>query len=395
MLNLRVIVLVECLFCLWCRPLLSHSEAHGVKRKRRRLDPLTEGSPKSRRMAQKLIQRFRSQSHDPVSQKTSRRWAIQLKAQPIWVCQRSNKSADECRDSVKQEQDDLIFDLRQLFPSMTLLGQNQHVLNSIFVKLPEESEPPPRHPLIQKFGLEEVYSASRIIEDDVLASVGVTFANERCLSGSGVRVGIIDTGVDYTHEAIGGNGTRESYLNAYGINADAIENTRRDSLFPTPTVIHGKDFLGEDEAIFVEDDDPIDAQGHGTAVASAVLAVAPEVELVVVKACVTASTAACPESALVAGIEFMLDPNQNGILDDEVRNFTACAGSGRTSGSLTWFSASCVAGGYHQPEFGNFLQPTILRLDGLGVRKCSATWYSMYNVVWKLWEHPVHRWSHR
>jgi subtilisin family serine protease len=221
---------------------------------------------------------------------------------------------------VKQEQDDLIFQLRALFPSMTLVGQTQHILNSIFVELPFSAEIPPGLPSVENVALEEVYGVAQV-EDVVLETVGAKFAHEYCVTGAGVKVGILDTGVDYTHEAFGGNGTIEAYLNAYGADQNAAGNKNRDGYFPTSTVVEGADFLGESSTIFVDDDDPIDANGHGTAVASAVIAMAPDVQLVAVKACMTGPVASCPENALVRGIEFMLDPFRIGTLDEKVSVF--------------------------------------------------------------------------
>ncbi|MDO5495001.1 MAG: S8 family serine peptidase [bacterium] len=75
------------------------------------------------------------------------------------------------------------------------------------------------------------------------------------LSGAGVRVGIIDSGVDYHHPDLGGSA---------------------DSEFPTERVAFGQDFVGDSFASFAPaptaatpapDPDPDDCLGHGTHVA--------------------------------------------------------------------------------------------------------------------------------
>jgi hypothetical protein len=323
-----------------CPAALNNDNQSNRPRRRRRLDPLTESSPESRRRIAKLLNRLDAYQHSPrrglklvdhlnnrfgktpddEADLPSRRriWTIHLEAPPIWICQNDPDNNSDCRDVVKQEQDDIIFQLRELFPSMTLVTQAQHILNTVFVELPFSAEIPAGLPGVHNFALEGLYGVAQV-EEVVLETVGAKFANEYCLTGAGVKVGILDTGVDYTHLAFQGNGTREAYLNVYGVDRDAAENKNRDGWFPTQTVVEGRDFLGEDDEIVVEDDDPIDANGHGTAVASAVLAVAPDVQLVAVKACITGPAASCPESALVQGIEFMLDPFQTGTLDDKVR----------------------------------------------------------------------------
>lgn len=57
--------------------------------------------------------------------------------------------------------------------------------------------------------------------------------------GDGVRIGIIDDGIDYTHADFGGPGTRAAYA--------AIDRTVvKPSYFPTPKVVGGYDFAGDD-----------------------------------------------------------------------------------------------------------------------------------------------------
>ncbi|MFN2496629.1 MAG: S8 family serine peptidase [Pseudonocardiaceae bacterium] len=57
--------------------------------------------------------------------------------------------------------------------------------------------------------------------------------------GDGVRIGIIDDGIDYTHADFGGPGTEQAYA--------AIDRTVVDpSYFPTPKVVGGVDFAGDD-----------------------------------------------------------------------------------------------------------------------------------------------------
>lgn len=57
--------------------------------------------------------------------------------------------------------------------------------------------------------------------------------------GDGVRIGIIDDGIDYTHAGFGGPGTRAAYT--------AIDRTMvKPSYFPTSKVVGGYDFAGDD-----------------------------------------------------------------------------------------------------------------------------------------------------
>ena len=141
-----------------------------------------------------------------------------------------------------------------------------------------------------------------------------------CLKGANVTVAILDSGLDYTHEALSGNGTAAAYAAAYGSSRTDVANTVRGTSFPTSRVVDGYDFIGDvarTAAEATEDPDPIDGfLGHGTGVAHALLGVAGDAELFALKVCVNAGE--CPEFAILAAIEYALDPNGDGRTDDHV-----------------------------------------------------------------------------
>ncbi|MFG1702610.1 S8 family serine peptidase [Nonomuraea sp. M3C6] len=85
-------------------------------------------------------------------------------------------------------------------------------------------------------------------------------------TGTGVKVAVIDTGIDYTHANFGGSGNPADFE---GNDGAVIEP----GTFPTAKVVGGYDFAGDDydandpTSVPKPDPDPLDCNGHGSHVA--------------------------------------------------------------------------------------------------------------------------------
>jgi len=120
------------------------------------------------------------------------------------------------------------------------------------------------------------------------------------VDGTGAYVGVLDTGVDYTHPDFGGDGTNHD--------------------FPTAKIAAGYDFAGdnpaalEDPSLIAPDGDPMDTNEHGTHVSGIVAAdgmvkgVAPKAKIVIAKISMGGIGSAWSEQ-IVAAFEYMADPN--------------------------------------------------------------------------------------
>ena len=240
------------------------------------------------------------------------------------------------REQIRIEQGTFVERVQRLAPGARMIAEVQGVLNAVVLQADSAT--------IRQIAADpSVARVSRVIDYKLDLSETVPYITARKLQsvnkGNGVKVAVLDSGIDYTHAAFGGPGTAAAYEAAYGTSTTDPRNTTRDGLFPTARVVRGHDFVGEawPNGELAPDPDPIDcgptvidcAGSHGTHVADIIggtAGVAPKVRLWAVKVC-SAVTSSCSGVALLQGMEYAADPNGDGDTSDRADIINMSLGS--------------------------------------------------------------------
>lgn len=248
--------------------------------------------------------------------------------------------AEEAKAQLFAEQEEVIEALKNLSPEIRIISTYKLVLNAIAFVAPSNLsdkisqiegvnkvientsfDRPKISSTEQKLAeLSTTIITQGLNDHNTVTFIGADKLHKAGIAGQGMRVGIIDTGIDYTHSMLGGPGKEEVYK--------SIDPSKATSYFPNQKVIGGVDFVGSNYAagnddlernIPKRDVNPIDEAGHGSHVGGTVAGlgdgvktysgVAPEAKLYALK--VFGKEGSTSDIAVVQALEYAADVTES------------------------------------------------------------------------------------
>lgn len=239
--------------------------------------------------------------------------------------------------AIENEQAATIAALAKISPEIRVLIEYKRVLNALTILVPAEYYDQvaslPNVVLREKSNpfarpkSEEAPIAGALSSRTSVRFIGAEAAYAQNLRGEGIKVGVIDTGIDYTHKMFLGAGTAEAYK--------AINPAQADAGFPNAKVVGGIDLVGTQydaaspefvKRLPLPDLNPLDEAGHGTHVAGTIAGlgdgvktysgVAPAAELFAIK--VFGARGSTSDEIVIAALEYAVDPSGDLNFDDQL-----------------------------------------------------------------------------
>jgi subtilisin family serine protease len=250
---------------------------------------------------------------------------VRLRADSVAERNIRGRSAQRIGRILDLTQDRLLERILALDPAAEVLGRTQIVLNALYLRVDGAVlDAIARDAAVQRVAPLGTYELDL---SETVPYIGASAVQGMGYTGAGVRVAVLDSGVDYTHANLGGSGDPAEYA---ANDPTVIEA----GTFPTAKIVGGYDFVGSDwpNAPEAPDPDPLDdgpEAGHGTHVADIIGGmdgVAPDADIYAVKVCSSVSTS-CSGFALIMGMEFAADPDGDGDPADHVDLINMSLGS--------------------------------------------------------------------
>lgn len=285
---------------------------------------------------------------------------VRLKLPPLvqsTILKNGTPAIDEAaRQALETEQQVFLSELAMISGKIRLIYSYKMVLNAVALEVPAEFKDrieglgtavhiertgfvaPPRLPVMMAAKLAELDHHGEVV-DLSLETHKLTLNNparligaeelhrrQKPIDGRGVKIGIMDSGIDYTHAMLGGPGTAAAYA--------SVDAMKTSALFPNKVVVGGKDFTGDDFNPQLQDSgsflpkadpNPIDLTEHGTHVAGIIAGrgngvtlptgIAPGAELYALKVFGKGPTS---DLVILAAMDYAMDPNEDGQIDDHL-----------------------------------------------------------------------------
>ena len=219
-----------------------------------------------------------------------------------------------------------------------VLGTTQMVLNAVVF----EADQAALAAIASDAGVTKLNQVAdyRLALSETVPYIGAAAVQGNGYDGSGVKVAVVDSGIDYHHANLGGSGNLADFWSNDGTFIEP-------GTFPTQKVVGGVDLVGGywpgvdpcssaqphaqctcgSDGIWscpeIPDPDPLDdgvGRGHGTHVADIIGGaggVAPGVDLYAVKVCSSVSNW-CSGIALLMAMEYVADPDGDGDPSDHM-----------------------------------------------------------------------------
>lgn len=282
---------------------------------------------------------------------------IRLKSPALLSTVQRNASGEfevdkDLQAQILKEQQAFEDQLKNLSSEISVLYRYKMVLNALASQAPQSlAEEISQLPLDfieadESFALPQTFAsqvekASRSLAmENTMTFIGATRVHDQLsvsdesgqiipVRGQGIKVGIIDSGIDYTHKMLGGSGSISDF--------ETLDPSGSTSLFPNHKVVGGYDFAGVQfepnshlyvNRIPVPDSNPIDRTGHGTHVAGTVAGIgdgvntydgaAPDAELYALKVFGDNPDGGTSDSVIIAALEYAADPNGDMDLSDKL-----------------------------------------------------------------------------
>lgn len=270
--------------------------------------------------------------------------AYQVLSTSNGVSQLSRQTVTQIEQSITSTQSKVAEVISNL-SNVKIVGKTSKLVNALIVEGDaSEVYKLSKNPLVISINPDQ--SSTTFVDASAEYVNATEFTNTTGFTGKGVKVAVIDSGIDYTHKAFKGSGDPQAYV-------QAIEDLHDQPTWPQGQVIGGYDFVDDDpDPIDQTIDTPLGAhfETHGTEVSNSVTGVSPDVELYVYRVCTrnAQKQSSCADSRVIQAFERAMDPNNDGDLSDRVDTINISIGGS--------FGAS-----------NNYLTPYVEKASKLGV----------------------------